>query len=164
MKHAVVVDRYTGKISTSDLVGRKGGATHTHGGPRRELHPILRVLGREEAVPRTHRVVQTRDVRVRHVTKRASVVVVPPHRAQVSGRVVRERCVGSTIQDPGGACGVGGDRDRGEDTVCIRVEIAEDGGGVESVDEEGDTAGAARVIEQVEKLHAAGISLCDARQ
>ena len=71
--------------------------------------------------------------------------------------------MGSTVQDLGVARGVGGDWDRGEETIWIRVEIAENGGGVEAVDEEGDTAGAARVIEQVEKLHATGISLCDAR-
>lgn len=52
---------------------------HTYDGSRRELHPILRVLGRDEFVPRTHCVIQTRDVCIRHVTERAPVVVVPLH-------------------------------------------------------------------------------------
>ena len=69
----------------------------------------------------------------------------------------------STIQDTGIACGVEGDWNRGKEAIGIRVEITEDGGDVEAVDEEGDTAGAAGVLEQVEKLHTAGISLCDYR-
>lgn len=65
-----------------------------------------------------------------------------------------------TVQDPGFACGVGWDWDCGKEAVCVWVEIAEDGGDVEAVDEEGDAACAACVLEQVEKLHAAGIGLC----
>ena len=69
----------------------------------------------------------------------------------------------STIQDTGFTCSVEGDWDCGEEAIGIRVEITEDGGDVEAVDEEGDTAGAAGVLEQVEKLHTTGISLCDYR-
>ena len=124
-----------------------GGRKRTDDRPRRELDPVLRVLGSDEVVPRTHRLVQTRDVCVRHVTEGASVVVVPSHRAQVSGGVVFEWCVRGAIEDPGFACGVGGDRDRGEEVICIWAEIAEDGGGVEAVDEEGGSTCAAGVLE-----------------
>jgi hypothetical protein len=84
---------------------------------------------------------------VRHVTERASVVVVPSHCTQVSGGVVLEWWVGGTIEDPGFTCGVGGDRDCGEELVRIWVEIAEDGGDVEAVDEEGGSTCAAGVLE-----------------
>jgi len=77
-----------------------------------KLNPILRVLGGDEFVPSTHCLVQTRDVFVRHVPKGTSIVVVSSHRPQVSGCVVLQRCVRSTVQDPRFACGVGGYRDR----------------------------------------------------
>jgi hypothetical protein len=127
---------------------------------RRELNPVLRVLRSDKFVPRTHRIVQTGDVCVRHVTKGASVVVVPSHCTQVSGGVVLEWRVRGTIEDPGFTCGVGGDWDRGEEVVRVWVEIAEDGGDVEAVDEEGGSTCAAGVLEKVENLHAAGIGLC----
>ena len=114
---------------------------------RRELNPVLRVLGSDEFVPRTHRFVQTRDVCVWHVTKGASVVVVPSHCMQVSGGVVLEWCVSGTIEDPGFTCSVGGDWDCGKDIVRIWVEIAEDGGDVEAVDEEGGSTCATGVLE-----------------
>ena len=115
---------------------------------RRELNPVLRVVGRDQFVPRPHRVVQTGDVRVRHVAEGAPVVVVPPHRAQGPGRVVRERRVGGgAVEDPGFACGVGRDRGCGEEGVGVWVDIAQDGGGVEAVDEEGGSACAVGVLE-----------------
>lgn len=69
----------------------------TDDGPRGELNPILRVLGSNELVPRTHCLIQTRDVIVRDVSKPAPVVVIPSHRAQVSRRVVFQRRVGSAV-------------------------------------------------------------------
>ena len=114
---------------------------------RRELDPVLRVLGGDKFVPRTHRFVQTWDVCVWHVTKGASVVVVPSHCAQVSGGIVLKRCVSGAIEDPGFTGGVGGDWDCGEEVVRIWVEIAEDGGDVEAVDEERRSTCAAGVLE-----------------
>jgi hypothetical protein len=125
--------------------GRKGKRTDDRSGG--EPNPVLRVLGRDEFVPRTHRIVQTRDVRVRHVTEGASVVVVPSHRTQVSGGVVLERRVSGAMEDCGFACGVGRDWGCGEEGVGVWVEVAEDGGGVEAVDEEGGSACAASVLE-----------------
>jgi len=113
----------------------------------RELNPVLRVLGSDEFVPRTHRFVQARDVCVRHATKGAPVVVVPTYCTQVSGGVVLEWSVSGMIEDAGFACGVGGDWNCGEEVVRIWVEIAEDGGGVEAVDEEGGSTCAAGVLE-----------------
>ena len=54
---------------------------------------------------------------------------------------------------------MGGDWGCGEEGVRVWVEIAKDGGGVEAVDEEGGSACAAGVLEQMENLHAAGIGL-----
>jgi hypothetical protein len=115
--------------------------------PWRELNPVLRVLGSDKFVPHTHRFVQTRDVCVRHVAKGASVVVVPPHCTQVSRAVVLEWCVSGTIENPGFTRGVGGDWGCGEEVVRISAEIAEDGGDVETVDEEGSSACATDVLE-----------------
>ncbi|KAI9512968.1 hypothetical protein F5148DRAFT_1273385 [Russula earlei] len=98
-------------------------------------------------VPQAHGPIQTRDVRVRHVSKRAPVVAVPSHRTQVSGRVVLQWRVGGPVQDPGFACGVRWYRHRGKEAVRIWVEIAQDRCGVEAVDEEGRTAGPAGVLE-----------------
>lgn len=75
--------------------------------------------------------------------------------------LVLEGCVRGTVQVPRFACGMVGNWDCGKEAVCVWVEIAEDGGDVEAVDEEGDAACAACVLEQVEKLDAAGIGLCD---
>ena len=123
-----------------------GGKKRTDGRSRSELNPVLRVLGSDQIVPRTHRFVQTRDVCVRHVTKGASVVVIPSHCTQVPSGVVLEWCVSGTIEDPRFTCGVGGDWDCGEEVVRAWVEIAEDGGDVEAVDEEGSSTCAARVL------------------
>jgi len=63
----------------------------------RELDPILRVLGCDELIPRTHCVVQTGDIFVRQASKGAPVVVVPSHRIQITGFVVLQRRVGSAV-------------------------------------------------------------------
>jgi len=89
---------------------------------------------------------------VRHVPKGTSIVVVPSHRPQVSGCVVLQRCVRSTVQDSRFACSVGGYRDRGKETVRVGVEVAEDRCDIEAVDEEGGTTSAVGVLEQMEDL------------
>ena len=70
---------------------------HTNYGSWRELYPILRVLGCDELIPRTHCVVQTGDISVRHASKGAPVVVVPSYRTQITGCVVLQRRVGSAV-------------------------------------------------------------------
>ena len=125
---------------------------HTNYGSWRELNPILRVLGCDELVPRTHRVVQTGDIFVWHASKGAPVVVVPSNRTQVTGSVVLQRRVGSAIQDPRLARGMGGYWDGGKEAVRIRVEVAEDRCDVKAINEEARTARPVGVPEQVEKL------------
>ena len=161
MQHTVIIERYihTHRAGFSRFKIRQSMTEANGGGCReerrkrtdnrswRELNPVLRVLGSDKFVPPTHRFVKTRDVGVRYVTKGASVVIVPSHCKQVSGGVVFEWCVSGTIKDPGFPCGVGGDRDCGEEVVRIWVEIAEDRCDVETVDEEGGSTCAVGVLE-----------------
>lgn len=51
-----------------------------------------------------------------------------------------------TIEDPRFTRSVGGDWNRREEIVRIWVEIAEDGSGVEAIDEEGSSTRAAGVL------------------
>ena len=71
--------------------------------------------------------------------------------------------MGSTVQDPRFARGVGRYRDRGQEAVRVWVEIMKDGGDIEAVHEEGRAAGAIGVLEQVEELESAGVRLRDTR-
>lgn len=126
--------------------------SHTDYGSWGELNPILGILGCDELVPRTHRVVQARDIFVRHASKGAPVVVVPSHRTQITGCVVLQRRVGSAVQDPRFARGMGGYWDGGKEAVRVWVEVAEDRCCVETVDEEARTTRPIGVLEQVEEL------------
>ena len=125
---------------------------HTNYGSWGELNPILRILGCDELVPRTHRVVQTRDIFVRHASKGAPVVVVPSHRTQITGCVVLQRRVGGAVQDPRFARSMGGYWDGGKEAVRVWVEVTENRGDIEAVDEEARTTCPIGVLEQVEEL------------
>jgi len=132
--------------------GGKGGRGdtrkfHTDYGSWRELNPILRVLGCDELIPRTHRIVQTGDIFVRHGSKGASVVVVPSHRTQITGWVVPQRRVGSAVKDTRFAGGMGGYWNGGKEAVCVRIEVTEDRCDVEAVDEKGCTTCPIGVLE-----------------
>ena len=125
--------------------GGKGGGEdtrrfHTNYGSWRELNPILRVLGCDELVPRTHCVVQTGDIFIRHASKGAPVVVVPSNGTQITGCVVLQWRVGSAVKDTRFARGMGGYWDGGKEAVRVRIEVTEDRCDVEAVDEEGCTA------------------------
>ena len=145
-------------ISTRDNATSASG--RTDGGTGGELHPVLRVGAREELVPRPHGVVPPEHAPRRHVAKHTAIVVVPPHRLQLAGdRVVPEDGPRGLVERVFFAGGVRGDGDGGEQVVDVGVQLFEDRGDVEAVDEERRAACAVGVREEMEELDAAGIGL-----
>ena len=92
----------------------------------------------------------------------APIIIVPPHTHKPAFPLLQHRIRAvrtERVHGPRLARGVRGHADAREGRVDLGVQLFEDGGDVEAVDEEGGAAAAFGVGEEVEELEAAGVGL-----
>jgi len=110
------------------------------GGPRTELDPVLRVCAREQFLPCSDRIVPILDLVRIQIVHDTSVVVVPSYLYELpSDWIMSEHRISRSgvrlVESRGFTRGMRWDGRARQDRVCVGMQLFEDGGNIESIDQ-----------------------------